>query len=389
MRRKPRNALSKVTGPESTDCARGRLSDDEYFLLYDYLQVAGGAERFSLVLASVARNFRMVVTRVHPDVIPLLALSNALPKALGSRSTRWLGRVPEAIYCFLARTGFLKRARVVVYSGFYAPLAVWRQHEGKRVYYCHTIPRYAYDLHEYTSSSFPAPLRPLFRLFCFILRWGYERALRRMDVLISNSENIRNRLRLYTGLESMVIHPPIQTNRFRWIADGDYYLSNARLEPLKRVELIVRAFASMPKRKLVIASGGSQAAWLQQIAKTAPNITFTGWLEEEEWARLLGRARAAVYVAIDEDFGMSPVEAMAAGKPVIAVAEGGLTETVVHRLTGLLIEGTVSAEKVRDAVEELERIGPSSMRAACEQRAQSFEERQFASKMLRVLQASN
>ncbi len=388
MLRKARDVHPQVASQATTEPAPDSLPSIGRYLLYDYLQVSGGAERLSLVLASAACGFQLVVSRIYPEAAPLLPLSSTPIRALGSSATRWLGRIPEAIYSFQARTSFLRRAHVVLYSGFYAPLAVWRQRQGKRVYYCHTVPRYAYDLYAQTAAAFPWTLRPLFRLYCTALRWAYERALRRMDVVISNSENVRVRLRNYTGVESMVIHPPILTSRFKWLADGDYYLSTARLEPLKRVEIIVRAFMRTPERKLVVASGGSQAAQLQNLAKHAPNITFAGWLGEEEWADLLGRARAVIYLAIDEDFGMSPVEAMSAGKPVIAAAEGGLIETAVHLRTGWLIDGVVTSEQVLAAVEGLEQMGPASMREACEQRAKFFGAELFTSLMLQMLRAN-
>ncbi len=387
MLRKRAGRLPKVAGPRTADRSLGYGPDEGHYLLYDYLQVAGGAERLTLVLASVAQDFRLVVSRIYPEVEPLLSDAEGQATVLGSRGTRWMGRIPEAIYCFLVRARRLSRARVVLYSGFYAPLAVRWQTQGRRLYYCHTIPRYAYDLHEYTASRYPLLLRPLFRAFCAALRWTYERALRRMDVLISNSENVRSRLRQHTGLESIVIHPPILTSNFKWLADGEYYLSTARLEPLKRVEVIVRAFAGMPERKLVVASGGSQAAQLREIAKDAPNIRFTGWLEEGEWVQLLGKARAVIYLPVDEDFGMSPIEAMSAGKPVIAAAEGGLLETVVHQRTGWLVDGVVTPERVLDAVEALEQIGPASMREACEQRAQAFDASEFEGRMLQMLRS--
>jgi glycosyltransferase involved in cell wall biosynthesis len=385
--REPEDSRPEEAGLDASDPSRGAWARDGHYLLYDYLQVAGGAERLTLVLASVAQDFRLVVSRIYPEVAPLLSPGDAQATVLGSRGTRWMGRIPEAIYCFLVRTRHLSLARVVLYSGFYAPLAVYWQSQGRRLYYCHTIPRYAYDLHEHTASQYPWLLRPLFRTFCAALRWSYERALRRMDVLISNSENVRSRLRQHTGLESIVIHPPILTSKFKWLADGDYYLSTARLEPLKRVEVIVRAFAGMPKRKLVVASGGSQSAQLREIAKGAPNIRFTGWLEEDEWAQLLGKARAVIYLAVDEDFGMSPVEAMSAGKPVIAAAEGGLLETVVHRRTGWLLDGEVTPERVVGAVEALEQIGLASMREACERRAQAFGACEFKGRMLQMMRS--
>ena len=110
---------------------------------------------------------------------------------------------------------------------------------------------------------------------------------------------------------------------------------------------------------------------LQNLATGYSNISFTGWCEDEQWQQLMGESIATIYIPIEEDFGMSPVESMAAGKPVIGVAEGGLLETVVNGETGVLIED-VSVDAVAEAVRFMSKDKASTMRAACENRAQLF-----------------
>jgi glycosyltransferase involved in cell wall biosynthesis len=127
---------------------------------------------------------------------------------------------------------------------------------------------------------------------------------------------------------------------------------------------------------------------LKRLAADAPNISFTGWLSDPDLQQLVGRARAAVYVPINEDFGMAPVEAMAAGKPVIGVAEGGMLETVVHGETGLLIDGPLSPDSICEAVQRLEQWGTGAMRLACERRAALFSEEAFVKQMHNVVLAS-
>jgi glycosyltransferase involved in cell wall biosynthesis len=196
-----------------------------------------------------------------------------------------------------------------------------------------------------------------------------------MQRVAANSGNVRARLRRYLGLEDVhVIHPPVNTETWQWIEQGDYYLSNARLEPYKRVDRVVRAFMAMPDRKLVVTSGGSQLDALRKLADGCHNIHFTGWTSPGELRDLVGRCIATVYLARDEDFGMAPVESMAAGKPVIGVDEGGLRETIVHGDTGWLIElgDDESVDDLIDAVRRLEPEVAFAMRPACERRAQAF-----------------
>lgn len=246
------------------------------------------------------------------------------------------------MWCFRVRARCLHDAETVVYSGFYAPLAVHHQQQGRRIYYCHTIPRFAYDLYDSTLEGFPLPLRPLYALFVRWFRRQYEAAIGRMDLILVNSENVRQRLLRYTGRDAEVVYPPVATQHFHVLEDGGYYLSTARLVANKRVDVIVQAFMAMPERRLVVLSGGPEADRLQAMAAGAPHIVFTGWQSDEALRRWVGGARAVIYLPVDEDFGMSPVEAMAAGKPVIGVAEGGLLETVVPGETGVLIDSPLT-----------------------------------------------
>lgn len=355
------------------------------YLLYDFLQVAGGAERVTLQIARRFPSMQPVVSRVYADAAPLAEASGSAVMALGNEKTRWLGRIPEAVWCFWFCARMVSNAEVVIYSGFYAPLAVRHQKQGRKAYYCHTIPRFAYDLYEVEKARFPWFLRGLYAVGMTGFRYLYARAIGRMDVLLVNSENVQRRLQRYLGLTAQVLYPPVATDRFRWLGDDGYYLSVARLTVNKRVDVAVRAFAAMPQRRLVVMSGGPELAKLQQLAAGAPNIEFVGWQTEEDMLRWIGRCKAVVYLPVDEDFGMSPVEAMAAGKPVLGVAEGGLLETVVHGQTGVLIQGSPTPEKLVAAVEALEAMDPTAVRPACEARARLFDESVFFERLGKVL----
>ena len=361
------------------------------YVLYDYLQVAGGAERLTLDLVNGMPDYQLVVSRIFPDAEMLSPVESVGPDRLvciGTPLTRLLKRVPEAIFAFTWFTGFLEDAEAVVYSGLYAPLAVHHQKRGRRVYYCHTPPRYVYDWKERYLQRLPGFLRPFAGGLIGVLQKRYEASLRRMDVIVANSENVRDRLQRHAGFASQVIHPPVDTGKFNWIGQGDYFVSLARLEPYKRVDQIIAAFLQMPGQKLVIASGGSEEARLKQLASGAENIIFTGWQSDAELHDLVGNARAAIYIPQDEDFGMSPVEAMSAGKPVIGVAAGGLLETVIDGETGLLIPDQGTPEALAQAVTAMTAERALNMRKACEARAEQFSLAIFLDRMNHLLDAS-
>ena len=123
---------------------------------------------------------------------------------------------------------------------------------------------------------------------------------------------------------------------------------------------------------------------MKRLAADAPNIHFTGWQTEAQLSRWIGNAIAAIYIPMDEDFGMSPVESMAAGKPVIGVAEGGLLETVVPDQTGILLEPPPTADAITAAVNDLTPKRAQEMRSACETRASLFTREIFLEKMRKM-----
>ena len=276
-----------------------------------------------------------------------------------------------------------------MYSGFYAPLAVQNHLQGFNLYYCHTPPRFIYDQRDYFIARLPFWQRPILEWFINYLKPQYEAAVAQMDIIVANSENVRNRIAAFLGKEAIIVYPPCDTESFIWCNQSDYYLSTARLDPLKRVDRIVKAFLKLPDKKLIITSGGSEYARLTKLARNAPNITFTGWVAEDKLRELIGNAIATIYIPKDEDFGMTPVESMAAGKPVIGTSEGGLRETIVHGETGLLLSPDVSVEEIMHAVALLTTTKALEMRRACEARAQLFSTPLFIDKMHHVWAGQN
>jgi len=352
-------------------------------VLHDFLLLPGGAERLVDVLAGAlgAPLVCAFANEAHAWEAARAGRLQVLGPPLAGRLARYLGSARRFARIPAGRLD----ADAVIYSGVIAPMAVHRQPRGRRIHYCHSPPRFAYDLRDfYAARSAPAGRLGL-ALFNAWLRPRYERAVRAMDTVVANSENVRGRLRRYLGIESVVVHPPIDTERFRWIGQEDFYLSTARLEDFKRVEVIIDAFRRMPRQRLVVASGGSQEAALRTRARGCGNISFTSWLDAAALADLIGRCRAVVYLPQDEDFGMSPVEAMAAGKPVIGVAEGGLLETVIHGETGLLLPAPASEATLAAAVEALDAAAALALRPACEARAQGFSTRHFIQRMRAIL----
>ncbi len=215
----------------------------------------------------------------------------------------------------------------------------------------------------------------------------YEADVRKMDIVLTNSKNTQKRIHDFLGIEAQILYPPVDLQEFHFIEVWDYYLSFARLSDAKRVERIVEAFKRLPDKKLVVIYGEndpqkqkifSLAEWYSNIEFiTLPgNVWFTDWV---------GKCLATIYIPIDEDFGMSPVESMAAGKPVIWVDDGWLKETILHDITGYLIGKDALVEDIISAVGLLDREKCLAMKAACEKRAEDFSLQTFEKNLHNIL----
>jgi glycosyltransferase involved in cell wall biosynthesis len=154
----------------------------------------------------------------------------------------------------------------------------------------------------------------------------------RVDHFIANSHTVQSRIAKYYRRESEVIHPPVDTHLFSPASlTGDYYLAGGRLVPYKRLDLVIQVFNRLGY-PLKIFGDGPEAWRLRAIAK--PNIELLGRISDEYKAVLLRQARAFIHPQL-EDFGITPVETMASGRPVIAYGAGGATETIIPGETGL------------------------------------------------------
>src|SRR5207253_1779943 len=176
-----------------------------------------------------------------------------------------------------------------------------------------------------------------------------HRAVSHADRIVAISENVRRRVARYYGREAEVVYPPVATSRFRFQEVGDAWLSVGRLYPEKRIDLLFEIFRRLPKEKLILVGGyaaGDRAADYLARLNPPPNVTMMGEMPDEALVDLYATCRGLVTTAVDEDFGITPVEAMAAGKCVLATGEVGPRDGS-HGPRRLVSDGTPSEKGVR------------------------------------------
>ena len=236
------------------------------------------------------------------------------------KSPKWLiARMPEAVEQF----DFSKFDTVISSSSAFAHGI--DSGKVKHLCYCHSPMRYAWDYtHEYTKNM-SAPLRFATAHMLTELRiWDFKTA-GRPHKIVANSKHVQKRVAKYWRRKSEVIYPPVSVKKFTPTAGHeDYFLIVSALTPFKKIDLAVQAFNKVG-RKLVIIGEGTQRKTLEAMAK--PNIEFLGRKEDPVVREYMQNCRALVFPG-EEDFGITPVEAMAAGKPVLAYGVGGVLESV-------------------------------------------------------------
>ena len=250
------------------------------------------------------------------------------------------------------------------------------------VSYIHSPIRYAWDLqHQYLrESGLSRGIKGWFAKWSLhkIRMWDYRTAAG-VDYFIANSRFIARRIRKVYRRDSDVIYPPVDVEAFQYCSEKrDYYLAASRLVPYKRMDLIVRAFAKMADKRLIVIGDGPEMPKLRAIA--TPNISLLGYQSFEELKRHMQRARGFVFAA-EEDFGITPVEAQACGTPVIAYGKGGSLETLIDSPDSEIATGIWFSEQttdsIIDAVSRFESLEVPISAQACRKHAERFSIERF------------
>lgn len=306
-------------------------------LVHDYLSQDGGAERVLLALQTMWPDAPTYVWFYNKENFAgtfegkdiRTSFVQNLP--FGVSHYQWyLPLLPMA-----TERHDLSEFDVVVSSASSFAKGIITRPDTLHICYCHTPTRYLWtDTHEYVDSL---PYNTLIKKFIIPpvisrLRLWDQLSTTRVDHFVANSRTVQARIWKYYRRESTVIYPPVALDYFAIAPTVEnYFVTGGRLVPYKKMELVIRVFNRL-KWPLKIFGTGPELKRLREIAR--PNIKFLGKITDEEKAALMARAQAFIHPQI-EDFGITPIESMAAGRPVIAFAKGGALESIVPDETGV------------------------------------------------------
>lgn len=302
-------------------------------IVHDYLNQYGGAERVLEDLHELYPDAPIFVAIYDPDAMPEVYRTWDIRTSWMQSLPGWrryfrnyFPLYPSAFEAFDLSTFDL----ILSSSSGYAK-GIIPAHNAVHVCYCHTPMRFGWRTADYLQRESIGGLKSglLSLILPWLRTWDVVSAVR-VDRFIANSSVVAQRIRRYYGRDAEVIPPPVDLASYQPTPPEDFYLTGGRLVPYKRIDLAVRACSALGLPLVVFGDGRARA---ELEAMAGPTIRFTGRVSEQELRDLYRRCRGYI-TAADEDAGIQTVEAMAAGRPVIALAAGGALESVVEGLTG-------------------------------------------------------
>lgn len=358
-------------------------------VFHNFLDNIGGAEIVSLTLAQEL-GADIYSTNFNQDKINKLGFQNIKIKSIGQVPINAPIRQQLSLWRF-SKLNLKNKYKHYIISGDWAVSA--SKNNKPNLWYVHSPIREIWDLYDYTKKhNVPKIGWWLFDLWVIYNRYLNKKYVKNIDIITCNSINTKKRIKKYLNKEAEVINPPIDTKQFYYQKNGDFWLSVNRLITHKRVEMQLEAFRNMPDEKLIIVGSYEKSTHFKKYASyikahKPDNVEIISWVDQKQLAKLYANCKAFITTSKDEDFGMTVVEAMASGKPVIAPNEGGYKETIINNTTGILIDD-INSEKLIEAM-KLIKINPEKYRLNCEKRAQDFDTKIFIQKIKKNIKINN
>lgn len=361
--------------------------DPKIAIVHEYMLKIGGAEKVLLALHEAypsADIFTFLYDekgtkglfkdcKIHTSLLQNNKLFNKKPRLL-------LSKYPKVIEEF-----DLSEYDIVISNSNSFAHGVITKPKTFHICYCHSPMRYVWDwYHQYLNENkLDRGLRSFYlRNILHKIRIWDRVSADRVDFWLSNSNTVKERVSKYYRKDSLILYPPVDVSEIEISKDipDSYYIIVSRLEPYKKIEVAIKAF-NQNKKQLVIIGVGSDQSRLTKIANA--NIEFLGWQSNKSVYEYLRNAKALIFPG-EEDFGITPVESMACGRPVIAYAKGGVLETVIPNKTGVFFKEETS-QSLNNAINELEENYTNFSPSICREQAEKFSKELFISNITKII----
>lgn len=321
-------------------------------IFHNFLDNIGGAEIVTLTLAREL-SADIFTTNIDKEKIRLMGFEDVLSRI------KSIGKVPLNAPFRQQKTFFLfRKLNLKNNYDFYIIAGDWAMSGAVKnkpnLWYIHSPIREIWDLYKDTRKRVPFLFRFVFDFWVYFNRYFNIKYFKYVEKIVCNSENTKKRVEIFFKKSPKVINPPIETKKFKFKKSKGYWLSVNRLIDHKRIHIQIEAFRKMPKEKLIIVGSYEKSKHFLEYANKClrdkpKNVEILSWVSNEKLIELYSNSKGFITTSKDEDFGMSVVEAMACGKPVIAPKEGGYKESILDGKTGFLLD-KIDSKKLIDSV---------------------------------------
>ena len=360
-------------------------------IIHDELLEYGGSERVLEELLNIfpsADFYTLYFNKRNPTIYstfnkanPKTSFLQHIPGLYKLRQYFSVVKLVSWLYFYLLNLS--KYDLVITSSHSFNSKIVRKAHDAYHLCYLYSPPKYLYKEINEIAWIKRFPFNFLFFPLFAILRFTDKKASQHPDVIVAISQEVKKRVASYYGRDAIVINPPVRLPKKikREKEKGNYYLFLSRLVRQKGIELAVTV-CTKHKLPLVVVGEGHMLPHLKKIV--GPTVSFLGWVPDDKFSSLFRGAKALIYTALDEDFGIVPVEAMSYGVPVIAYKSGGVKESVIDGKTGVLFSD-YSERGLYKAIKRLEKlfIDPSM----CSRQANKFSKERFRKGILQLVES--
>ena len=360
-------------------------------IFHNYMDNIGGAEIVALNLAKELKA-DIYTTNIDKNKISAMGFESIIDKiySIGSIPKGAPFRQQLALWKF-RKLNLSDKYDFFIIAGDWAMSAAVNNHPN--IWYIHSPLNELWEFRDFIRTNIISRWKtPLYDFWVYFNRKLTLKYAKSIDKWVCNSNNTKSRIKRFYNEEAEIIYPPVKTSGYCFKEAGNYWLSVNRLITHKRIDIQVNAFKLLPEEKLIIV--GSYEAGVEQfesyksyIEKIKPNnVEIIHWVDDKKLKDLYSSCKGFITSAKDEDFGMTVIEAMAAGKPVIAPNEGGSQETITQE-TGELINEITSeklALEIKKISQEIKK-NPNKYRVDCQNQAAKFDLSVFIEKITKKI----
>lgn len=354
-------------------------------IFHNFLDNIGGAELVDLILADKL-GADIYTTNINRGKLNKLGFKTDKIFSIGTVPLRAPWR-QEAAYWRFRRLNLGARYDYYVIAGDWAVGALRNNHPN--LWYVFSPMREIWDLADYTAKNIvPVYARGAFRLWSRWRRQSIRQDAVYADHVATISTVVQKRVKDYFNLDSAVVYPPVDRKKYRYLENGNFWLSVSRLIPYKQLEIQLDAFRKMPNERLIIVGSYESAPQFKKyrdkiLSSLPPNVELRSWVSSRDLADLYAHCKGVISTSLFEDFGLTAIEGMAAGKPIIAPNQGGFRETVIDQKTGRLIDN-INPVNLAETIAAVG-LNAATYKTACLERAEKFDVEIFVNKMKKII----